>query len=151
VLQVIPKAWYSQGFTVLDGAQTIAEIDRSWWSGRGVLTVQGAAYEVHQEGLIDDSFILETEKAVLARAVMKSNLLGGSSFTIEHAGKQYSLRFSQNAATLLDALGEKIGAISKDRDPELGAKMDLPDELPVVVKLFLFCLALVLWKSGESE
>jgi hypothetical protein len=150
VLQAIPKAWYSQGFTILDGAQTIADIDRSWWSGRGVLTVQGATYKVDREGLISDSFILETEEAVLARAVMKSNLLGGNSFAIEHASKQYSLRFSGNEATLLDALGEKIGALSKNRDPELGAKVNLPDELPLVVKIFTFCLALVLWKS-ESE
>jgi hypothetical protein len=152
VLQAIPKAWYSLGFTVLDGAQTIADIDRSWWFGRGVLTVQGATYKIYREGLIYAALILESEETVLARAVMKPGLLSGSSFSIEHAGKQYSLHSSGNKSTLLDGLGEKIGALAKDRDPELGAKVDLPDELPLVVKVFIFSLALILWKSeSESE
>jgi hypothetical protein len=150
VLQAIPKAWYSRGFTVLDGTQTIADIDRSWWLERGALMAQGATYRVYREGLIFGPFLLETEEAVLARAALRSGLIGSSSFIIEHAGKQYSLGSDGNKSVFLDSFGEKIGSLSKDRDPELGTKIDLPDELPLVVKVFIFWLALHLWKH-ESE
>ncbi len=147
MLQAIPKALFSRGFTVVDGAQTVADLERSWWTERGVLTVQGAPFKVYREGMIFGPFLLETEEAVVARAALKTRLFGNA-FAIEHAGMQYSLRTKGKGCTLLNGLGEKIGALYSDSGR--GTKIDLPDELPLVVRVFVFWLALNLWKL-ESE
>lgn len=80
----------------------------------------------------------------MARAAIRQKLLSNS-IVIDHAEKQYSLRGSGNSSTLLGSLGEKIGSLFRNRDPELGTKIDLPEELPLVVKVFIFWLALKLW------
>jgi hypothetical protein len=142
MLQAIPKALFSRGFIIRDGAQDVAEIDRSWWAERGMLTANGTTYQVSREGVIFGDFLLETDGAIQVRAVMKMGWFR-SSIHFEYAGKRYSLASSGHGAQFLGGLGEKIGTVSRDR-------IDLPAELPLAVRIFVFWMALFLW-SQESD
>lgn len=150
MLQAIPKALFSRGFTVVDGAQTVADIETAWWGEKGVLTVQGAPCKVYREGMIFGPFLLATEEAVLAQAAIRRRLLSNS-IVIDHAEKHYSLRTSGNRCMLLDGLGERIGSLVRNRDRKVGTTIDLPEGLPLVVRVFIFWLALKLWDLDSEE
>lgn len=49
LLKLVPKSWRSWDFSVLDGAQCIAEFDLSLSREKGTLTVAGVQYSVYRE------------------------------------------------------------------------------------------------------
>ena len=76
MLKATPKSWFSWNFTVMGGAQPVADIDVSWWREKGLLTVQGTTYKVYREGLMSGAFILESARTVLGRATKPSAFRG---------------------------------------------------------------------------
>jgi hypothetical protein len=134
----------------VEGSEAVAGIDISWWREKGVLTVQGASYPIYREGWMTGDFILEAAGAVLARAQKPSAFL--RCFIIEHAGKQYTLRAKsafRRAFILLDESGE-VGSISPEGIFTRRATVDLPEEMPLPVRIFITWLTVILWKR-ESE
>lgn len=152
MLQAIPQSWLSWDFTVLQGEVPIADIDVSRWREKGELTVAGATYRVYREGLLSGTFVLESAGGVLARA-KKTTFF--RSFLVEHAGRQYTLRaksaFRRQLVLLEGAEGSReIGSISPAGLFTRRASVDLPEELPLAVRVFLIWLTIVLWKR-ESD
>jgi len=150
MLNVIPKSWFSWDFVVTDGASPVAEIDVSWWREKGVLNVRGSVYEVYREGLMNGAFILESSGSVLARAEKPSALR--RSFELEYGGKFYILR-AESAFRRKFVLIEgdrEVGWISPDGVFTRRATADLPEGIPLPVKVFIIWLVVILWKR-ESD
>lgn len=150
MLTVVPKQWFSWDFTVMEGSRAVAEIDISWWREQGVLTVQGVDYRVYREGMMSGDFILESAGSVLARAEKPSAF--HRSFTIDHADRQFTLRAKavfRRHFLLLDGDGE-IGSVSPEGIFTRRATVDLPEALPLPVKVFIIWLTVILWKR-ESD
>jgi hypothetical protein len=150
MLTAVPKRWSSWDFTVLEGSQAVADIDISWWREKGVLTVQGVDYRVYREGMMSGDFILESAGSVLARADKPSAF--HRSFTIDHAHTQYTLRAKgvfRRAFLLLDR-DREIGSLSPEGIFTRRATVNLPEALPLPVKVFIIWLAVILWKR-ESD
>lgn len=149
MLTAIPNRWFSWDFTITDGSQTLAQIDVSWWE-KAVLTVQGTGYRVYREGLWSGDFILESAVSVLARATKPSALR--RSFIVEHSGTQYTLcaeAIFRPAFLLLDG-STQIGSLSPEGGFTRRATVDLPEELPLVVKVFMVWLVIILWKRESG-
>lgn len=145
MLTADPKHWFSSGFTVMEGSQTLAEFDVSVWE-KGVLTVQGVSYRAYREGGIwRGTFILESAGAVLARAEKPSAFR--SYLRIGHLDKRYILRErSAFGRTLLLLDGDRqIGVLSPRGISRRRVAADLPEALPLPVKVFVIWLAVVLW------
>ena len=150
MLELVPKSWFSWDFAALEASQPVAEIDISWWREKGVLTVQGASYPVYREGLASGDFLLESAGSVLARAQKPSAFR--RSFLVEHAGKQYTLRAKsafRRAFILLDG-SEEVGSVCPEGIFTRRSKVDLPESLPLPVKIFIVWLTVILWKR-DSE
>jgi hypothetical protein len=150
VLKLVPKHWFSWDFAVRDERGTVADIDISWWRERGVLTVQGASHPVYRQRLMSGDFILESAGSILARAWKSSAFR--RYFNVEHAGKQYTLRAQsafRRTFVVLDG-GFKIGSISPDGIFTRRASIDLPEDMPLPVRVFIVWLAVILWKR-ESD
>jgi hypothetical protein len=152
MLRAIPKGWLSWDFVVKQGSQTLAEIDVSWWREQGELAVRGRTYKVFREGLMSGAFVLESAGSVLARAEKPSAFR--RSFAIEHAGRQYTLRSKSafgRAFELLDG-PRAIGSISPEWIFSRRASADLPEDLPLEVRVFIIWLTIILWKrESDSE
>jgi hypothetical protein len=152
MLKAIPKHWFSWDFTISEASssQALAEITVSWWREKGVLTVQGTSYRVYREGLGRGAFILESGASVLARAEKPSALR--RSFIIEQSGTQYTLCaksvFRRELLLLNDST--QVGSISPEGVFTRRASVALPEELPLVVQVFIVWLAVILWKR-ESD
>ncbi len=150
MLTAIPKHWLSWDFTVMKGSQAVAEIDISWWREKGVLTVQDVDYRVYREGMMSGDFILESAGSVLARAEKPSAF--HRSFIVDHAGRRYTLRAKavfRRAFLLLDG-DRQIGSLSPEGMFTRRATVDLPEALPLPVKVFIIWLTVILWKR-ESD
>lgn len=151
MLHAVPKRWFSWDFEVRRGDEVLGDIDMSLWREKGVLTVEGEAYRVYREGLMSGDFLLESGGSVLARAQKPS--AWRRSFTIEHAGRTYTLRAAslfRRAFTLSD--GEAaIGRVSPEGILSRRAEVDLPDAWPLPLKVFVVWLAVLLWKRDSDS
>jgi hypothetical protein len=150
MLKAVPKSWFSWDFTVMDESRPVAEIDVSRWREKGLLTVEGATYQVYREGLMSGAFVLESAGSALARAEKPSAF--HRSFIIEHAGKRYTLRARSafgREFLLLDGAKE-IGSLSPEGFFTRRARANLPELLPLPVRIFILWLAFILWKR-ESD
>lgn len=150
MLKAIPKHWLSWDFTVTDHDRPIAQIDVSWWREKGELTVNGKIYEVYRQGLLG-AFVLESNGAVMATAKKPSALR--RQFELEHEGKHLTLRASSvfgRTFLLLDGKQE-VGSITPEGFFTRRAEIDLPLSLPLAVRVFIFWLAVILWKRQSDS
>lgn len=147
MLKAIRKGWLYSDFTVMEGAQPVADIyELSWWRYKELLTVEGTTYKVQRERLMSRVLILESAGSVLARAWKPGAF--SLSFIIEHAGKQYKLRegstFRRQFLPLLLDGHREIGSVSLGRLFARRARADLPEHLPLPVRIFIIWLAFIL-------
>ena len=150
MLTAIPKRWFSWDFTVMDGAQAVGEIDVSCWREKGMVTVEGIDYRVYREGLMSGDFILASNDSVLARASKPSAFR--RAFTIQYAGREYTLLAKsalRRAFALLDG-NREVGSLSPRSIFTRRAAVDLPENLPLPLKVFIIWLTVILWKR-ESD
>ena len=150
MLTVAPKHWSSWDFTVAEGSQAVADIDISWWREKGALTVQGVGYRVYRERAMSGNFILESAAAVVARAQKPSAF--HRAFTIDHEGRQYTLRapsLFRRGFELLDG-NRTIGSLSPEGAFTRRATANLPSTLPLDVRVFVIWLAIILWKRAAD-
>jgi hypothetical protein len=151
MLTATPVRWFSWDFVITEGTQTIAAIDVSWWREAGELAVQGRSYRVYRERLMSGAFILASAGSVLARAEKPSAFR--RAFIIEHAGRRYTLRARspfQRAFELLDG-SRLVGAISPEGIFTRRARVDLPEDLPLAMRVFILWLAVVLWRRDADS
>jgi hypothetical protein len=125
-------------------------VDRSWWSAKGELTVQGITYTARREGSISGAFVLESTAGVLARATKPSAFR--RSLIVEHSGRQYTLRAAsalRREFVLRDG-STRIGSVAPEGLFTRRATVDLPPALPLAVRVFIVWLAVVLWKHEQA-
>jgi hypothetical protein len=149
VLNAIPRSWFSWSFAVLEGAQPVADIDVSWWREKGELTVQGSPYKVYREGVLSGAFILESAGSVLAQA--KKPSLFRRLLILEHAGKRYTLQPSLGRKFLLFDGSGQLGSISPESIFTRRARVDLPADLPLPVRVFMIWLVVIFWKRSSDS
>jgi len=150
-VKLVPKSWFSWRFTVIDGSRVVADIDlKSFWREKGVLSIEGADYLVRRDALLGGDFILESAGSPVAAAKHPSVLR--RCFHITHGNKHYTLRAKSLWArqfVLLDESAE-IGSISPDSWFTRRATIDLPEAIPIAVRMFIVWLALILWKRASE-
>ena len=150
MLQAIPKHWFSWDFTVVQGSQALADIDMSAWRERGTLTVEGKSYRVYREGVMSGDFILESPEELVARAAKPS--VFRRAFLVEYGGQQYELRAKsvlRRTFVLLDGQRE-IGSVSRESVLTRRTAVDLPEHLPLPVRIFIVWLVVIVWKRDAA-
>ncbi len=151
MLRAIPKGWFSWDFTVVDEESgPVAEIDVSTWREKGLLTVDGVGYEVFREGLMSGAFLLKQGDSLLARAEKPSAFR--RTFLIDYSDRHYTLQarsFWRRELVLLDGSLE-VGSLAPEGAFSRRMRVDLPEELPLPVEVFLVWLAVILWKRASE-
>jgi hypothetical protein len=147
-LELLPtRRWFSWDFSILQNGSPIAEIKcRSSWREKGTLAIDGSSYEVYREGLMSGQFILELNGTRLVHAEKRSRYT--RSFTVQHECKTYILKAESalGGTFLLLENGQQIGSIRPAGVFTWKATVELPDELPLPIKVFLLWLAVILWR-----
>jgi hypothetical protein len=152
-LELVPQGWFSWNFKVLEHGSPVAEIDMSSWGERGELAIAGAMYRTYRERALGGLFILESNGAQVATAEKPSAFQ--RSFSLAHEGKNYILKAASSFGrkfVLLDGEGNReIGSIRPAGVFTRKATLELPDELPLPVRVFVLWLTLILWKRQSED
>jgi hypothetical protein len=150
MLTAIPRHWFSWDFTLTDGKRPLAEIDISWWREKGVLTISGKPYRVYREGALFGAFILESNGTVLARAEKPSAF--SRRIFVECAGVRYVLKpsflFSRRFQLLSGTTA--VGTLSPNGLFSRRMNIDLSEDLPLPVRVFVVWLTIILWKRDSD-
>jgi len=151
MLKLVPKSWFSWDFVITDGVSPIADIDVSWWREKGVLTVRGSTYDVYREGLVSGAFLLESSGSLLARAEKPSAFR--RAFELEYGKKFYTLQAESafRRKFVLTEGGREVGWLSPDGVFTRRATADLPEGIPLPVKVFIIWLVVILWKRESGS
>lgn len=149
-LQANPHSFFSWDFTVLRAGATIAEVDMAWVRERAEFEVADRTYHVHRESLTQGIFVLRSADQVLARARKVSPF--SRAFEIEYQGRKLRLRAASVLRREFELLENdaRIGRIGPTSWVGRKAVIDLPDEIPIPVQVFLFWLVAVLWRRAAG-
>ena len=150
MLQVVPTHWYSWDVRITDESRPVADIATSWWREKGRLTIDGVTYRVSREGPMSGAFVLEHAGDVLARAEKPS--VFRREFVIRHADREYTLRptsIFRRAFVLLEGSRE-VGSITPQNAFTRKAAADLPNDLPLPVRVFIVWLIVISWRRAQD-
>lgn len=153
MLRVVPDGWFSYDFTVFDRSGTpIAQADLANWRETAKLKVRGTHYEAHHKGWRSKEFVLVKEDGRVVTLAGKPSAWKDR-LIFEHSGSRYELRKESawRSAFILsrDGVG-LVGSIWRKGFFKREWTADLPEELPLEVRVFVVWLAVVLWKRADS-
>ena len=146
MLTVVPKRWFSWDFDVEDdNRMPVGEVRLSAWRERGAVSAEGFENTVSRESALG-AFVLERSGQVLARAEKPSAFR--RTFAIEYDGKTYMLKalsaFGRAFVLYHDDLA--IGTLAPTGFWTRRARVELPEDMPLTLKLFVIWLTLLHWK-----
>ena len=150
--KVTPKHWYSWEFAVTDDlGQDVGEVRVSSWWNRGTVVAGCVEHKVSRDRLLGGAFVLRGADAPIARAVGRSAYR--ITIVIVWEEKRY---FLHARSTLRREFGfwdgeKEVGSVVPVRAFSRAARAELPDDLPLVVRLFAVWLAEMFWKRGYQS
>jgi hypothetical protein len=151
MLKAIPKAWFSWDFDILDpSGQSIAKVDMSAWREKATFAIGDVSCRIYRERLMSGAFLLEAEGSVLARAIKPSAFR--DSFVVDYDGRQYTLgrRSVFGREYILKQDSREIGSMAPEAWFTRKVIVNLPDDLPLAVRVFVVVLVLILWKRDSN-
>ena len=151
MLTATPQNWVGWDFEISEGGRQVAVIDQAWWRERGTFSVEGGHFEVRREGLLG-AFVLTGRGGQRVAWAEKDNPFTRS-FTVHFGGHEYALRaagvFSQGFEPYRG--DQLVGSIRKRGWFSRAANVDLPADLPLAVRVFVFWLVLILWRRAANS
>lgn len=150
MLTATPKSWLSANLDVASSNAHLADIDMSMWREKGTLMLAGQSYALHRERLMSGRFILESDGRTVATAEKPS--VWSHRMLIEHAASQYELRRRNMFSRTFDLHtgAGVVGSISARSIFTREMNIDLPESLPLPVRLFIVWLVAILWNRDAA-
>lgn len=149
-LRAVPKSLFSWDYRVFQGDEEVALVDFAWLRERAWVTVDGEDYRIEREGIARGRWFLRSGDGVLASAEKPSAFrrrfdvtVTDRRFTLE-PGAPWSRRL------VLRHGARERGSIEPEGLLTRKARIDLPADLSLPVRIFLSFLVLVLWKRAHA-
>jgi hypothetical protein len=152
MLRAIPDRWFSRDLTVFDGERPVARVDLGGLREVTRIEIEEVRHKAYRSGWIGGDFLLEKEGEIVARAVKPAALR--NRFVIEHQEQRYELKKGSafGRRFVLREGGREVGEVFSEGGFSLTRKVriDLPEELPLPVRVFVLWMVVTLWKR-ESD
>ena len=152
LLRAHPTRFFSWNYQVWDESDLASRLELELGAFRegGRVLVDGEEFIVRKEGVLGSHFILETDTGVLAEAVKPSAIR--REFRIRMADRTFTLKAAgalSRKYVLIDGSRE-LGTISPSGFFGRTATVDLPEDMPMPLRLFLLFLVLLSWKRAAA-
>jgi hypothetical protein len=153
MLKATPQGWFSYDFTVYDRTgNPVAEVDMANWRESAEIGVGQKRYRAHREGWRSKEFILEDEDSAVVAVAQKPSAWRGT-LVFEHAGNRYELKKESAFKSAFVIVREGVGQVGSARrkgvlKPEYF--LDIPEDLPLEVRVFVAWLCVLLWKREDE-
>lgn len=150
MLMAVPRSWFSWDFTLVDSGKPVARLDMSTWREKGALTISDKSYRVYKEGFFTSTFVLESDGTVMARARKTSSWT--RRMVVTFGGVDYELkpRAMLSRGFRLLAGSTVVGTMTPGGFMSRRMKVELSEELPLLLRVFVVWLTVLLWKR-ESD
>jgi hypothetical protein len=151
MLEAKPKNILSWDFSIFTAGEKIAELDLSWLREKARFMLGDTVYEIRRDSIVQGMFSLYSGDQIIAGARKAS--IFTRSFQVNYEGRSLELKALQIYFRKFGLFenNTRIGSISPAGWPGRKAIIDLPEELPPAVQLFLFCLVAFLWRRAEDS
>jgi hypothetical protein len=150
MLEAIPTDILSTNFRLQQQNQLLGEVDVSILREKARIELEDGTYELYRERQFSGDFVLERNGKIVARATKPSALQ--NRFEVELPDRRLVLRkvsIWNRRFELFD--GEKqIGSIYPLGIFTRRSNIDLPDDWPLAIRIFLFWLAFIIWKRRNQ-
>jgi hypothetical protein len=149
MLEAVPKGIFSNTFVLRSSGEALGELNVSFWRERAEFQLDGIRHRLYREALMSGAFVLERAGCVVARAIKPSVFL--NRFEIDLGGRPFTLRkismFSRRFGLFFGE--QQVGAIGRASWFTRRAVLELPPDWSPAFQLFVFWLALLIWKRNE--
>jgi hypothetical protein len=151
MLRAVPTSFFTWDFSILGDDVEVAVLTTGWMGERGSLRVERAEYELYRQGWLSGAFVLEGEGIVVARADKLSPFT--RTFDVAHDDRRLSLVAQSPLTRAFDVYDARraIGSIYPDHCLTSQATIDLPDDMTLPVKGFLFWLVVLMWRRAARR
>jgi hypothetical protein len=156
MLRAVPDGWFSYNFTVFDRSGTpVARADLSkWlWLETAKLEISATSYEAYSKRLAHKEFLLEKEDGRVV-AVAEKPSFWRNRRVIEHAGNRYELKKESAWRNTFVLWRDGVGPIGSVRSNGVFKRewtVELREELPMEVGVFVMWLMVIMWKLTLSS
>ena len=122
----------------------------SSWKEAAKIEIEGKAYRFEREGAVSGSFLLLDVQNVVAHAEKPSAFK--DRFEITHFSSHYELKKTSiwKSRFELKSNGQMVGSISPKGFFRRTIEIDLPEEMPLIFRTFIFWLALIILKRQQT-
>jgi hypothetical protein len=151
MLEVHAKNMFSSHYSVLESGQEITSVNIRWIREAGEFVLGGKNYMVGRRSRMSGAFFVEWEGKTLASAIKPSWLF--QRFTISVGEDKYQLRSRSIFTRAFDLIhnGRTIGSLEAQSWFKRSVRVDLPQELPLPVQVFITWLVLVMWRRQQAN
>ncbi|MEM9996084.1 MAG: hypothetical protein AAF809_00150 [Bacteroidota bacterium] len=153
-----PTSFFSWSYRLYDGDREVALLDHSAFLEQADIKIEGIPFRLDRDGLAG-AFTLAFEGVVVAQATKRSVfsnvfdvMLGDLDPNDDRAPAAFVLQrasLSSNRFIVYSATGDAIGSIRRTSVWTRKARVDLPATIPLGVRVFLFWLAVLMWRRSN--
>ncbi|MCU0571118.1 MAG: hypothetical protein MUF49_31705 [Oculatellaceae cyanobacterium Prado106] len=146
VLQVTPNHWLTWNCRVVAQRQSVATLRFSNWGEAGELNIQNYLYQLYREDRLSKNYYLADQLKCIAIAQKPNPLF--RQFFVKEGDRRYELKATSAIGRqfILQEYGQIIGSLYPAHCLSRKVIVDLPESIPLSVKLFMVWLMLLLWK-----
>jgi hypothetical protein len=154
MLHAVQDGWSSYNFTVFDrSGMPVARAELSKWRETAKLEVAGGRFEAHSKGRTRKEFVLEKDDGQVVTGIEKPSIWRNR-FVFEYGYNCYEIRKESAWGNAFVLYRNGVGLVGSIRSKGLFKRewiVDLPEELPLEVKVFIVWLMAILWKRSVSS
>lgn len=125
-----------------DGTE-VAELVRSRWRSRAEFTIQGRTFQVRKQGVFRSTYALTENDSQLVEATRPSSWRSRLVFQVEGRAFEIRNRSLFSSALIVISGGKPLGSIHAKGFLTTRLLIDLPDTLPLHLRVFMAWIALV--------
>jgi hypothetical protein len=151
MLRAIPRSFLSWNFLLLDDDVEAGSLEVAWMRERARLDIDGVEYNLYRQGWLSGLFVLERGGAVLAQAEKPNPFTRRFEVTCAHHTLCLVAQSPFARAFDLYDHERQIGGIYTDHCFTRKATIDLPADMILPVKAFVFWLAVLMWRRAAQS
>ena len=150
MLEAIPTNFVASNFRLEQDSQLVGELDPSMWRCKATLELEEGTYNLYREKVFGGDYLLEHNGNVIARAEKVSVFRDKFAVQIGARVLEFKkLRWTTRKFGLFDGK-QQVGGIYPRGIFTKRTSIDLPQEWPLANRVFMFWLALLMWKRDSQ-
>jgi hypothetical protein len=144
MLTTVPDRPFTWNCAVYSDRHRLSSLSFSCWGEAGMFEIWGERYRIYPEA--DGTFVLEQNKRAIAIAEKPNPFY--RMFFIQHGESWYELKAerAKGRRFVLQKDGELLGWITPQHPFTRKTNVQIPDTIPLCVRLFMVWLVMMLWR-----